>query len=172
MASAYGHQRARPQRKEERARERPQVRAGRHPRNGEPVHQPAAAYARRGDGAGDQRSRAKREAGLAAVGLDNAGGLAHHRQARRGGEEKHAKQQQENPPLRPLLARHGRRVVVHADPGDSQQRRRHSLETAMPPGLNGTTSALENCRSVAVATGRRSPMPLPLMQANILSPTK
>ncbi len=48
----------------------------------------------------------------------------------------------------------------------------HSLVLAMPPGENGTTSFLENCNSVAVATGRRMPMPPPLMQANILSLTK
>src|SRR5580765_4757381 len=42
----------------------------------------------------------------------------------------------------------------------------------MPPGWNGTTSSRENCKSVAVTAGRRSPMPCPLMQANILSLTK
>ena len=41
-----------------------------------------------------------------------------------------------------------------------------------PAGLKRDDVALENCSSVAVTAGRRSPTPRPLMQANILSLTK
>src|SRR5688572_28127920 len=42
----------------------------------------------------------------------------------------------------------------------------------MPPGWNEVTFSRENCRSRAVAAGRRSPTPLPLMQANMRSLTR
>src|SRR5258708_24639983 len=42
----------------------------------------------------------------------------------------------------------------------------------MPPGVKGTTFSRENCSSVATAMGRRKPIPLPLMHANIRSDTK
>jgi len=97
------------------------VRARGDPGDRKTVDQPATTHARRGDGARDERGAGKREHRLAAVGLQDSGGLAEHHEACARGQREHREELDEDAETAVFGARRGRGRVDHACIGEPDQ---------------------------------------------------